>query len=232
VRPPDSKLGSLAYELRVFNVSANPNFAANTPEHESAPLIVSLVAQRVYTLTVLHDGTGLGHVDSTPAGINCGADCLADFGQSFTVDLVPRPAQGSRFDGWESSCTAPSACRCTGGPTATCSITLNGTAATATAKFVPRTPPPPMAGCPGPRADAGLIFVGLPSCATTTIDMHPQAFLACDVQGFFCCEPGGNDQRCVGGGKRQFPADCMRHGNRAGPPPTAPFDGCYTRTGP
>jgi hypothetical protein len=234
VRPPNSLLGTLVYGVQVFNVSANPNYAVGTPQHESAPLAVRLVAQRVFGLTVTRGGTGAGRISSNPAGINCGIDCSFDFGQTRTVTLIPHPAPGARFTGWKSDCTPPSVCNCSG-PTTNCTITLNGTAATATAEFAsPTITTPPAQNCPGPRSIAGFDYVGPPACASGIIDQHPGASLACDSQGYFCCEPanGASEPRCGGPDKRQFAADCRSYGNPNVGPPAGTFDGCYARTGP
>jgi uncharacterized delta-60 repeat protein len=49
------------------------------------------------TLTVTLAGTGTGHVASTPAGIDCGADCSGTYQDGTTVTLTATPALGSTF---------------------------------------------------------------------------------------------------------------------------------------
>jgi hypothetical protein len=229
IRPPNSRLNAASYVLRIFDVSNNPNFRAGTPEHESSPLILRMVATPVYTLTVIHAGSGTGIVRSDVAGIDCGADCREDYVQSRTITLTPRPDADSRWVGWSASCSGPSVCNCLGGASV-CPVTLNGTPVTVTATFAKRAlPADPIQSCPSPRTDPSLTYVGQPDCATGVRDQHPTASLACDTQGFFCCESvtGANEPRCGGAGKRQFPADCMAFSPTGGPPPTGIFDGCY-----
>lgn len=53
-----------------------------------------------YKLLVSKSGTGSGKVSSTPAGINCGNTCSADFAVSSNVTLTPTPSSNSLFSGW------------------------------------------------------------------------------------------------------------------------------------
>lgn len=230
VRPPAAQRNLLTYTLAISNVSINPNFPVGTAGHESAPLTIVAITRPVYTLSVTTAGTG-GRIGSTPAGIDCGRDCNTSFSQSTTVTLTAIPAQGQRLARWTSNCIPPSICNCFGSRN-NCSITLNGTAATATATFERQTQTPPQSACPAPRTNLpGLTHVGQPACASGIIDAHPGAVLACDAQGYFCCEPstGNNEARCGGPDKRQFAADCRGHSDtRIGPPPGV-LDGCYRR---
>jgi len=234
VRPPASKLSLRAYAVRVATISINPNFAVNTPEHESAPLIVQLGAQRIYSLTVASAGAGSGRIGSTPAGINCGTDCTVSLGQSQTLSLTAQPASGSRFIGWSSICTAPSVCNCFG-RAGGCSVTLNGSPVQVTAQFEPDASGMQASACPAPRVFPDMTLAGQPACASRTLDQHPSAVLACDSGGYFCCESviGSNSARCGGGDRRDFPADCLNHvTSNVGPPPNGILDGCYRRNGP
>jgi len=52
-------------------------------------------------LLISKSGTGSGTVVSSPAGINCGADCKEAFPYQTSVTLVAKPASGSEFDHWE-----------------------------------------------------------------------------------------------------------------------------------
>ncbi len=231
IRPPAARLGASRHQLRIFDVSDNPAHRVGTPDHESAPLILDMVAARVYGLTVLRAGSGNGVIRSDVAGIDCGADCQEDYGQSRTVTLTPSPDANTRWVGWTADCAAPSVCACQGGGS-TCTVTLNGTAVAVTATFAKRSlPADPIQSCPPPRSEPSLSFVGQPSCATGVIDQHPTASLACDANGYFCCESvtGANEPRCGGGDRRQFPADCRAYSPRGGPPPAGVFDGCYSR---
>lgn len=51
-------------------------------------------------VTASKSGSGTGTITSTPAGIDCGTNCKADFAFNSTVTLVATPAAGSIFSGW------------------------------------------------------------------------------------------------------------------------------------
>ncbi|MDZ4075634.1 MAG: hypothetical protein U1E04_12890 [Hylemonella sp.] len=234
IRPPMSRVGSLSYTLAVSNITANTRIPAGSPDFESAPLIIALGAQRVYRLSVASEGSGSGRIGSTPAAINCGSDCSITLGQSQSFTLTAQPAAGSRFIGWTSNCPQPSICNCAGNRSG-CSVTLNGAPVQVNARFEPDNSAVQSQICPGPRVIPGFSLAGNPGCASGVIDQHPSAMLACDSQGYFCCESvtGSNAPRCGGAGKSVFPADCRNHVNpNVGPPPSGLLDGCYTRNGP
>ena len=60
-----------------------------------------------YLLTVSKAGTGAGTVTSSPAGIDCGADCSENFDVDTPVALTAVATGGARFDGWtgDADCT-------------------------------------------------------------------------------------------------------------------------------
>src|SRR5207253_2365423 len=72
-----------------------------------------------FALTVVKAGTGGGTVASGPAGIDCGAACVAAYDIGTVVTLAATPAAGSTLVGW-------SGAGCNG--TVPCAVTL--TAAT------------------------------------------------------------------------------------------------------
>ena len=76
-------------------------------------------------LTVIPAGAGTGLVTSNPAGISCGATCLASFSAGSTITLSAAPVGASTFQGW-------SGAGCSG--TGTCTVTLSA-AASVTATF-------------------------------------------------------------------------------------------------
>lgn len=78
-----------------------------------------------FTLTVSKSGTGSGTVTSSPAGINCGADCSESYVSGTTVTLTAIGAGGSTFAAWTGCNTASGT---------TCSVTMNA-ARTVTATF-------------------------------------------------------------------------------------------------
>jgi uncharacterized repeat protein (TIGR01451 family) len=61
-----------------------------------------------HSLAVVKTGTGSGTVTSSPAGVNCGATCVATFPGGTNVTLTATPATGSRFAGWSSDCAGTS----------------------------------------------------------------------------------------------------------------------------
>ncbi len=69
-----------------------------------------------FNLMVSKSGTGGGIVTSSPAGINCGADCSESLVGGSSVTLTAKPTTGSSFAGWSGS-------GCSG--TSTCTVTMS-----------------------------------------------------------------------------------------------------------
>ena len=69
-----------------------------------------------YGLAVSLTGNGSGSVTSSPAGIDCGSTCTADYDYGTVVTLTAAPATGSTFAGWTGACTG----------TADCVVTITG----------------------------------------------------------------------------------------------------------
>jgi hypothetical protein len=59
-------------------------------------------------LTVTETGSGM--VTSSPAGIQCGATCSANFAANSPVTLTARPAAGWEFTGWAGACSGTGTC--------------------------------------------------------------------------------------------------------------------------
>ena len=78
-----------------------------------------------YTLSVNKTGTGNGTITSSPAGINCGTDCIELLNYGTLVTLTAASSIGSTFVGWSGG-------GCSG--TGTCNITITS-ATTVTATF-------------------------------------------------------------------------------------------------
>jgi hypothetical protein len=78
-----------------------------------------------FPLTVNKTGAGSGTVTSSPAGINCGSTCTANYTSGTVVTLTASAAAGSTFSGWIGG-------GCSG--TGTCSVPMNA-ATTVTASF-------------------------------------------------------------------------------------------------
>ncbi len=63
-----------------------------------------------YALTVSKGGLGTGAVNSNPAGIDCGADCVENYSYGATVALTATPAAGATFAGWSGPCSGTGTC--------------------------------------------------------------------------------------------------------------------------
>jgi len=87
----------------------------------------ALLPPGFFNLAVSKSGTGGGTVTSSPAGINCGADCSEILADGSSVTLTATPAAGSSFTGWNGS-------GCSG--TLTCTVTISAARAV-DAKFMP-----------------------------------------------------------------------------------------------
>jgi hypothetical protein len=70
-----------------------------------------------FKLTVTKSGAGSGGVISSPAGINCGGTCSAEFEKGKVVKLTATPESGSEFRQWT---TGP----CAGSVSTTCEVTM------------------------------------------------------------------------------------------------------------
>jgi hypothetical protein len=84
-----------------------------------------VVSSTIFPLTVTDPGTGTGTVTSSPAGINCGATCTANFASGTVVTLMESPGSGSTFAGWSGSCTGTGACSVTLSAAASVTATFN-----------------------------------------------------------------------------------------------------------
>ena len=87
----------------------------------------------MYTLTLTTTGSGSGTVTSSPAGIDCGADCSEAFNRGTIVSLNSAPASGSSFGGWSGACAG----------TAACQVTMDGAKSVAASFLAGGAPPPP-----------------------------------------------------------------------------------------
>jgi len=59
----------------------------------------------LYKLTIEKVGTGAGTVTSSPAGIDCGSDCIEDYAAGTEVALNATPDLDSKFLGWSGDCS-------------------------------------------------------------------------------------------------------------------------------
>ena len=86
-----------------------------------------VTAFTTYGLRVDLEGSGTGHVTSSPAGINCPGTCSANFAATTSVTLTATPDAGTTFRGW----VAPGC-----GTSPTCVVNVSNPNASAAALFL------------------------------------------------------------------------------------------------
>jgi hypothetical protein len=97
---------------------SSPPVAVITNQSQTAPNPPSSI-QRSYDLStaapgtshplgVTLAGTGLGSVTSSPAGIDCPADCTENYPDAEMVTLTAAAELGSSFEGWSGACSGTS----------------------------------------------------------------------------------------------------------------------------
>jgi hypothetical protein len=93
--------GSCSTSPCSFTIEANSSLTATFNEIPKHPLIVSKL------------GAGEGTVTSSPAGIDCGSECSAEFSEGSTVTLSQSAVSGSEFRGWSGACSGSGPCEVT-----------------------------------------------------------------------------------------------------------------------
>jgi hypothetical protein len=83
------------------NVTATFSHAMNMPQIVPTPV------------TVVYQGSGTGMVVSNPEGLNCNANCNANFPQNSMITLSAMAATGSQFQGWGGACAGVGDCHLT-----------------------------------------------------------------------------------------------------------------------
>ena len=78
------------------NVTVNANL--NCTATFNVVAAYTLTAGVIAELTT--SGTASGRIVSTPAGIDCGSDCVESYAAGKVVTLTPMPAANSKFTGW------------------------------------------------------------------------------------------------------------------------------------
>jgi hypothetical protein len=79
----------------------------------AAKAVTATFTLRTFPLTVSKAGIGIGTVTSTPAGINCGNTCNADFSGGTGVTLTATPDAGASFSSWSGACSGSGPCAVT-----------------------------------------------------------------------------------------------------------------------
>jgi uncharacterized repeat protein (TIGR02543 family) len=109
-----------APNVLVSGINYIPNLASQTANifAGAGGSQVVTVSYRIQTvaLDVTKSGTGTGSISSDIPGIDCGANCKANFDQGSKVTLTAKPDAGSSFTGWTGA-------GCSG--TGDCTITMN-----------------------------------------------------------------------------------------------------------
>ena len=95
----------------------------------AATTVTATFTLNSYLLTVSPIGAGTGTVTSSPAGINCGADCSETYLATQTITLTAVAGPNSTFAGWGTPCSG----------TGLCNVTIGSAPMTVTANFVPTT---------------------------------------------------------------------------------------------
>ena len=202
-------------------VTSDTNGERDVFRHE-----VDLAVPR-FSLQTVKSGSGAGSVTSSPAGIDCGMTCSADFDEGEVVTLSAVPALGSSFAGW-------SGAGCSG--TATCVVSTDAArSVTATFDNLPQLTTRFSDDFDGAALDSAkwnttIATSGVRWCATTQSGNHlTVSGLWQDVSsqachGLFAASPHGSIT--VGGGSATFSAATRRtfpYIWRGSPSGTSPF---------
>jgi hypothetical protein len=102
-------------EIGTLLVETGSPQLGNTAEHigprpDLRKAFAQLAKTVTFTVTTLKGGTGTGRVVSTPAGIDCGGVCNAQFNQGTTLTLSASAGPGSMFAAWSGACSGTGSC--------------------------------------------------------------------------------------------------------------------------
>ncbi len=109
--PVQGPAGEYTINDQDFTVSG-----ALTKNYGVSSLTITAAPPVFFDLVVSKSGTGSGTVNSSPSGIDCGADCSESIAGGTEVTLTATPATGSTFTGWNGA-------GCSG--TSTCTVTMS-----------------------------------------------------------------------------------------------------------
>ena len=127
--PLPKKQGRYAYVISLTRSSGSAPLSRTVSEPFKISVFGAAVrpGRALVNLKVSKAGRGNGRVVSSPAGIDCGNSCVAEYQVGSVVSLIAQPGAASRFAGWEQGCATST----------TCTLTID-TAASAVAVFAPR----------------------------------------------------------------------------------------------
>jgi VCBS repeat-containing protein len=106
-QPLANFIGADSFSYKASDGNSDSNVAMVTIAVIPPPVVVPPPAP---TVQVSRAGSGSGSVLSSPAGIDCGADCAEPFATGVVVMLEATPADGSIFAGWSGACAGTAAC--------------------------------------------------------------------------------------------------------------------------
>ncbi|MEI6336167.1 MAG: hypothetical protein WCS87_16530 [Methylococcaceae bacterium] len=100
--------------IRLYLATVTSGIASLQDVAPAQPIVL-LSSNTDYPLTVSKASSGSGTVTSSPAGIDCGADCSENYPSTTSVTLTATPAAGYSFTGWGGACT---------GANTTCTVSM------------------------------------------------------------------------------------------------------------
>jgi PKD repeat protein len=106
---------SYSYNEGTFTVKLTVTDSDGSPDTLTMTDYITVTPPE-YNLTITKTGSGSGTVTSSPAGIDCGADCTEIYVEGTVVTLTAVPDAGSYFSGWSNP-------GCSG--TGDCAVTMN-----------------------------------------------------------------------------------------------------------
>ena len=119
-----------------WTVSFSYGGSTGSPRSLAFPVRLVRAAPVVATVPLSVSKIGNGTLSSTPAGIQCGATCSANFVEGIQVSLSATASAGSTFAGWSGDCTGAGACSFSMNATRNVAATFNAAPFTLTATGV------------------------------------------------------------------------------------------------
>jgi hypothetical protein len=165
---PASLAPGVSSSIVTFAAAANANIVTITPSvlaliggdtlaiDGPGPAITLQIKNARPGILVTKAGSGSGTVTSTPAGVNCGPTCNAQFDALTPITLTAVPATGSAFTNWSGSCV---------GSALTCTFTPNDFGNTVIATFTSTAQAISLTASPSP------VSVQAGGTATSTINL-------------------------------------------------------------